>query len=103
MAAGNGFSKMSLADLRETHAKIGALITQREGEEKAAVRAKIQAMAAEAGLSIADVLGTPRKGRKNPNAVIRYRHPTDASLTWTGRGRKPKWLTGDKAQFAVAA
>ena len=23
---------------------------------------------------------------------IKYRHPLDAGLSWTGRGRKPKWV-----------
>ncbi|MBK7416327.1 MAG: H-NS histone family protein [Dechloromonas sp.] len=23
---------------------------------------------------------------------VKYRHPEDASLEWTGRGRKPKWV-----------
>ncbi|WP_230414471.1 H-NS histone family protein [Collimonas silvisoli] len=24
--------------------------------------------------------------------AVRYRHPSDASLQWTGRGRQPKWV-----------
>jgi DNA-binding protein H-NS len=23
---------------------------------------------------------------------IKYRHPKDASLEWTGRGRQPRWV-----------
>ena len=26
------------------------------------------------------------------NVPIKYRHPGDALLTWTGRGKSPKWL-----------
>lgn len=41
--------------------------------------------------------------------VVKYRHPTDASLTWSGRGRWPFWLRDlvdkgvgkDKDDFAV--
>lgn len=26
------------------------------------------------------------------HTAVRYRHPSDSSLTWTGRGRKPAWV-----------
>lgn len=32
---------------------------------------------------------TVRKGAK---VAIKYRHPTDPSKTWTGRGVAPKWM-----------
>ena len=35
-----------------------------------------------------ELYGKSRKGKSE----IKFRHPKDASLTWTGRGRKPGWL-----------
>jgi DNA-binding protein H-NS len=25
-------------------------------------------------------------------AAMKYRHPEDSALTWSGRGRKPRWV-----------
>ena len=46
------------------------------------------------GLSIEDVLSAGKssgsKATKNPP---RYVHPEDPKKTWTGKGRKPKWIS----------
>lgn len=34
-----------------------------------------------------------KKTRKRKSVAVRYRHPEQANLTWTGRGRKPLWVT----------
>ena len=34
-------------------------------------------------------VGIDAKGGK---VAVKYRHPKDASLQWTGRGRQPKWV-----------
>ena len=38
-------------------------------------------------------MGTKSTKRKKASAIpARYRHPADSTLTWTGRGLKPKWV-----------
>ena len=32
------------------------------------------------------------RGSKGATVAVRYRHPDDANLQWTGRGRQPKWV-----------
>lgn len=53
------------------------------------------AAADDADLTITDALGvcnpTLMKGNKKPSA-IKYRHPVNKELAWTGRGRKPSWF-----------
>lgn len=34
----------------------------------------------------------PGSNQSKVTAIPRYRHPSDTSLTWTGRGRKPAWV-----------
>lgn len=35
---------------------------------------------------------------KNRKPVpVKYRHPENAALTWTGRGKAPKWLAEEEA------
>jgi len=43
------------------------------------------------GYSLADLMGTEVKPTRTP-AAPKYRHPENASLTWSGRGRKPLWF-----------
>ena len=35
---------------------------------------------------------TAKTQKSKKNVPIKYRHPGDALLTWTGRGKSPKWL-----------
>ena len=41
--------------------------------------------------SLADLIGVEGKTTRAP-AVAKYRHPDNAALTWSGRGRKPQWF-----------
>ena len=34
----------------------------------------------------------PRKAKGKQVIPVKYRHKDDPSLTWTGRGREPRWL-----------
>lgn len=93
---------LSLAKLQEVEVWVQEAIAEREVEEKAELKAKMEEMAAEAGLSLADIFG--KKVGKRGKAAVKYRHPKDPSLTWTGRGRMPNWLVnegGDPARFLV--
>ena len=33
-----------------------------------------------------------RAPRQKTAVLIKYRHPTEPMLTWTGRGKKPRWI-----------
>lgn len=43
------------------------------------------------GYSLADLIGVEAKATRAPT-VAKYRHPENAALTWSGRGRKPQWF-----------
>jgi DNA-binding protein H-NS len=82
--------KMSIKQLRDLTRRIDAAITDRKQRDRAELKAKMKALASEAGLSIAELFdGRRRKGKKVP---IKYRHPDNPTLTWTGRGRPPRWF-----------
>ena len=89
--------KMSVKELRDLKSRIDTAITQRQSKDRAELKQKMMALAEEAGLSLDDVIGGSRRGsgRGGKGSVaVKYRHPDDASLTWTGRGRRPRWLDG---------
>ncbi|MHA6326198.1 H-NS histone family protein [Roseivivax sp. CAU 1753] len=82
--------KMSKEDLetlrKDVDRALKTLDARRKGEAK---RAADQA-AKEYGFSLDDLIGgTSSKGTKG---VAKYANPEDPSQTWTGRGRKPKWV-----------
>ena len=58
-------------------------------------RAEARAMAEKAvkdyGFSLEELVGST-KARGRTKSAPRYRHPENASITWTGRGRKPGWV-----------
>jgi DNA-binding protein H-NS len=82
---------MSYRQLLELQARISAAFADRRQAEKAELAQKIEQIAASSGFSLPELLGKPR-GRPKSSAGVRYRHPSDPSLTWSGRGRRPKWL-----------
>lgn len=86
-------SKLSIAELHTLQDQIKQTLKEREQTERAQAREQILAIAQKAGISLKDLVSTakPRSG-KGSSVAVRYRHPADASLQWTGRGRQPKWV-----------
>jgi len=85
-------SALSLVELRNLLEQIPAELKLREKREKAEVLKAVEALAAEHGFKLGELLdSTPAKKERSPVAV-KYRHPENAELSWTGRGRQPKWL-----------
>ena len=83
--------KFSLNELEELETKLKKAIVQARERERADVKEKIEALAHSSGFSVSDLFGARYGGRSRP-ASIKYVNPGDRSETWTGRGRKPKWL-----------
>jgi DNA-binding protein H-NS len=96
------FTHYSLPQLRQLSARIDKAIAKQEAESKVSVLKKLRLMAREHGLTLEDVLGTapqaaPRKQAKPAPAPkaplpIKFRHPSNKDLTWSGRGRRPNWV-----------
>lgn len=87
-------STLALTELKHLLATIPAEIKKREKEDKAKALKELEAFAAERGFSLDELLSnTPIKAKKEKGTVaVKYRHPKQANLTWTGRGRQPKWI-----------
>lgn len=72
-------------------------------EEQNALQAKMAAM----GIQVArphtnggppPYSATPSQAKEKKKAPIKYQHPLDSTLTWSGRGLKPKWLNAEIEQ-----
>lgn len=83
---------MSLAELKQLQKDVAQAIDSYRERQKEAARAMLEAKAQEMGFNLAEIFGTvPR--RKAKTSPAKYRHPENPALTWTGRGRRPTWVT----------
>lgn len=96
--------KLTFKELKELQQRVAVAIEARQDREKQELKEKMAQLAAEAGFSLGDLVGQ-RRGPKGKAAGVKYRHPDDPNLTWSGRGRKPNWLAkanGNIERFRVA-
>lgn len=87
-------STLSVAQLRDLQLQIPAEIKRREAQEKTNILNEVRAFAKARGYAIEELLGKEVKVKASAGAKVKvkYRHPQNADLEWTGRGRKPKWV-----------
>lgn len=69
----------------------------------AEVRRMLAALAKEQGYSLEEVFGKATAARAVKSKVAaKYRHPT-SHATWSGRGKRPNWLTAELAKGKTLA
>lgn len=91
MARMPNIEKLSHAELIELRGEVDALIIQRQGEEKAALKERLAELAKAQGFDLSEIVGNGR-GRKGTKVAVKYRDPNKPENTWTGRGRMPRWM-----------
>ena len=82
---------LSLKELQQLQKDLAKAISTYEDRQRSEARAKLDAIAKEMGYSLAELIGVEVKTTRAP-AVAKYRHPENAAITWSGRGRKPQWF-----------
>ena len=92
MAKIDGLDKLTYAELLDLHKRVGVAMIEAKAAEKRAVREKMEALAAESGFSVVELMGGKKGSTKGSKVAAKYRNPKDASQTWAGRGRQPLWL-----------
>ena len=89
-----------VVDLLDAKQTVEDLLAERVSREYDAMRANAAAIARATGQPIESVLENlaPKRVRKltvveapKPERV-KYRHPENSELTWSGRGKQPGWL-----------
>lgn len=83
--------RMSLRELQELEVKVKKARANVQEKSRSDVRKKVEAMIADAGFKVSDIFGG--RGGKGRTVAAKYANPDDPSETWTGRGRKPRWLS----------
>lgn len=82
---------MSLKDLKDLHKQVAHAIATFEDRKRQEAVALLEEKARELGFSLPELLGGsgPRKRR---SAKAKFANPANSNETWTGRGRRPRWI-----------
>ncbi|PWE34097.1 transcriptional regulator [Maritimibacter sp. 55A14] len=83
-------SNLDLKDLKALQKDVSKAIKQYEERRRKEALAAAEATAQKMGFTLAEL--TREKTKPRAASAPKYRHPENASITWTGRGRKPKWF-----------
>jgi DNA-binding protein H-NS len=87
------FDLMSIDELWSLHEKLATTLAARLNSEKALLEVRLKQLNQQLPSehqAKPSVLNGER--RPYPAVVPKYRNPNDASQTWSGRGKRPRWL-----------
>jgi len=85
-------NNLNLSELKRLQSDVAKAIDSYEDRKKKEARLELEEKAREMGFSLAELLGDVASYGKRRTIAAKYRHTENSSLTWTGRGRKPKWV-----------
>lgn len=83
---------MSRVELLKLRSDVDTAIAVAEKREKKEALKAAEKAAAEFGFSLSEISGGAKGGGKKPKAAPKYKNPDNPEDTWSGRGRKPKWV-----------
>ncbi|MEO7917370.1 MAG: H-NS histone family protein [Dokdonella sp.] len=64
------------------------MVKEKEGK----VREKVLAMVKAEGFTMEELFGGTGARKKRGKVKPKFRNPADPSMTWTGRGKRPRWF-----------
>ena len=83
---------LSLKELKDLQDKVAVAIFDFEKRKKAETLAELKELAQSKGFSLEELLGETRGKQAKTPVAPKYADTANADNTWSGRGRKPKWL-----------
>jgi DNA-binding protein H-NS len=81
---------MSTDELWSLHEFVSAALARKISVEKARLDQRLRQLGLGGGAHNVKEMSHAR--RPYPRVYPKYRNPADPSETWTGRGKKPRWL-----------
>lgn len=93
------YETMSRQELMKMRGEIDRAIASVGDRDKRAALKAAEAAAREHGFSLSELAPlTATKGRgRGTGAPARYRNPDNPDQTWSGRGRRPRWINEAEA------
>jgi DNA-binding protein H-NS len=91
---------LSLTELKKLQRDIARAIDTFDARQKQGVLAALEEKAKELGFALSDLfssvvgeVGKRVKGATRTKPAPKYANPSDPSVTWSGRGRRPRWFS----------
>lgn len=91
---------LTVEQLEQLSKDASAAAKKKREEARKEVRRKIEASIRESGFSFQELFPEIDPADFKHTLPIMYRHPEKQHLTWTGQGRRPKWLVEEVAAGA---
>lgn len=89
----NNLKQMSTAELEDLQKDIAAELDGRRKQERQKLLDEIRDKAKALGMSIEELVGFGKsRTTRAAKGVAKFAHPDDASLTWSGKGKRPRWV-----------
>lgn len=87
---------LSLKELKDLQSQVAKAISNFVDRKRKQALIELEEKAKEHGFSLAELTGAAPTRKRTP-ATAKYANPADASDTWSGRGRKPRWFVAELA------
>ena len=87
-------TKLSIEELQALARDIEQEVIARREADRERVLAQMRELAVSLGLTLEELLKQER-GRERarvPATSVRFRHPENTALAWSGRGKRPQWV-----------
>ena len=96
--AGTNYSGWSVAKLEKEKEKIDKAIESKRSETRNKAIEELRQVAEKNGFDLKELVGgssgrsKKTSSRRTGKVAPKYRHPDEPDVTWSGRGRQPKWV-----------
>lgn len=84
-------NSLTLQELKKLEKQVAAAVASFEKRQRAEALVKVEEFAKSLGYSLRQLMDSAQATKTAP--APKYRHPVYAEVTWSGRGRRPGWLT----------
>jgi len=88
--SGIDLSKLSIEELQNLARDIEVEVVNRRVMEKERVLNQMRELASSLGMSLEEFLR--QEGISSSQVPVKYRHPDNPTLSWSGRGKRPAWV-----------
>lgn len=86
------YHALSLRELKALRKEVERALEAHEQRRKAEALAAVEAALRERGFTIDELMAHRSSKLAGTKVPPKYRDPVDASNTWSGRGRAPRWF-----------
>lgn len=86
-------TRFTYAELLELRAMVENEMEAKRETEILETRERMEEIAQRSGFTLAEIMSAPTPTRQKGAGAPKYQNPDDPEQTWTGRGKRPGWLS----------